>query len=119
MCELTVDGPISRLRLLAVDLIILGLQLTMLAVTASTAPPEPIQTRASGSEELDRAERGENIEEEGSVEEEEQGEEDTVGLERETRTETGGYEHTIINVGVVETIKMLWESETPIVRRFR
>lgn len=111
-----VDGPISRLRLLAVDLIILGLQLTMLAVTASTAPPEPAQTRASGSEELDRAERGENPAEEGT--EEEEGE-DVAELERETRTDTGGYEHTVINVGVVETIKLLWESEAPIVRRFR
>ena len=36
----------------------------------------------------------------------------------ETRTENG-YEHTVISVGVVETIKLLWGSEVPIVRRFR
>ena len=92
----------------------------MLAVTASTAPPEPAQTRATGSEELDRAERGANGEEEGSVEGDEGGGDvETEVLERETRMETGGYEHTVINVGVVETIKMLWGSEVPIVRRFR
>ena len=105
-----------------VDLIILGLQLTMLAITASTAPPELVTVRASGSEELDRAERGEN--DEGAAREEE--EVDPEGsemerkdeLERETRADNG-YEPTVINVGVVETIKLLWGSEVPIVRRFR
>lgn len=104
------------------DLIILGLQLTMLAVTASTAPPEPVTVRASGSEELDRAERGEN--DEGVAREEV--EEDPEGpemerkdeLERETRVDNG-YEPIVINVGVVETIRLLWGSEVPMVRRFR
>jgi hypothetical protein len=117
-----VDGPISRWRLLIMDLIILGLQLTMLAVTASTAPPEPATVRASGSEELDRAERGESDE---STAREEEGE-DPEGAEmerndelvRETKAENG-YEPIVINVGVVETIKLLWGSEVPIVRRFR
>ena len=103
------------------DLIILGLQLTMLAVTASTAPPEPVTVRASGSEELDRAERGANEEDVAREEEEDQEGpemERKDELERDTRADNG-YEPIVINVGVVETIKLLWGSEVPIVRRFR
>jgi len=103
------------------DLIILGLQLTMLAVTASTAPPEPVTVRANGSEELDRAERGENEDVEREEEEEYPERPETERkdeLERDTRADNG-YEPIVINVGVVETIKLLWGSEVPIVRRFR
>jgi len=100
-----------------VDLIILGLQLTMLAVTASTAPPEVVQARPTGSEELDRAERGENPEDEEEEEDVQEGEE-VSEADMETRTESG-YEHTVISVGVVETIKLLWDSDVPVVRRFR
>ena len=99
-------------------MIILGLQLTMLAVTASTAPPEVVQARPTGSEELDRAERGENPEDEEEEEEDVQEGEEVSETDRETRTESG-YEHTVISVGVVETIKLLWDSDVPVVRRFR
>ena len=84
---------------------ILLLQLTMLAVTASTTPSTETTNvlRIHVPSSLDRAERGEADDvEEGS------------GTSHET-----GYEHVVVCVGVVETIKMLWDNDTPIVRRFR
>jgi hypothetical protein len=103
---LSEGGPISRLRLLAVDVILLSLQLTMLAITASTIPlttPEN-GTRVAVSSDLDRAERGVTDEE---------------GNDGSEVTQDVGYDHFTIRVGVVETIKSLWDNDSPIVRRFR
>ena len=103
---LIVGGPISRLRLLAVDIILFSLQLTMLAITVSTTPSTtPANgTRIAVSSELDRAERGVT---------------DENGDEGNGVTRDVGYEHVTIRVGVVETIKSLWDNDSPIVRRFR
>jgi Fungal domain of unknown function (DUF1746) len=106
-CEsFDVGGPISRLRLLSVDLIILGLQLVMLAIGCSgSSDLSPGNGNArGGSAELDRAERGET----GDEEEEE-------GMV----TNDAGYEHVTVRVGVVETIRSLWNNDTPVVRRMR
>jgi hypothetical protein len=99
-------GPINRLQLLTVDIILLSLQLTMLAITLSTTPSTTSmnETRTAVSSELDRAERG-VTDEEGN-----EGSEVTLDV---------GYEQVIIRVGVVETIKSLWKNDSPIVRRFR
>lgn len=95
---------------------ILLLQLTMLAVIASTAPPDPATVnlpRVAVSADLDRAEQGEgSFETEG--EEQPEGSEETEIIPHDT-----GYQHVTVRVGVVETIKSLWDDETPIVRRFR
>jgi hypothetical protein len=110
-----VGGPTSRLRLLFVDVVILILQLTMLAITATTTPKTPetgtttttTVARVAASAELDRAERGETEEmilQEGS---------------EETGSTATGFEHVVVSVGVVETIKSLWDDTTPLVRRFR
>ena len=100
------QGPINRLRLLAVDLLLLSLQLTMLAITVSTTPSTTSTngTRISVSSDLDRAERGATDEE---------------GDEGSGVTQDVGYEHVTIRVGVVETIRSLWDNDSPIVRRFR
>jgi hypothetical protein len=111
-----VGGPTSRLRLLFVDVVILILQLTMLAITATTTPKTPetgtttttTVARVAASAELDRAERGET-EEEMTVQE---GSEDAGSM-------ATGFEHVVVSVGVVETIKSLWDDTTPLVRRFR
>jgi len=103
-----------------VDVVILALQMTMLAVTATTAAEGGSRNVAatSSSMELDRAERGqgeaevegeagtpdEDVEERGLMESDVIDEEDKL---------------VVVNVGVVETIKRLWDSEEPIVRRFR
>jgi hypothetical protein len=87
----------------------------MLAVTVSTTPGERTGTGVSRpitSPELDRVERGE----EDTVAETED-HEDTAE-EREARGNIG-YEHVTVRVGVVDTIRELWESEARIVRRFR
>jgi len=107
-------GPTSRLRLLFVDVVILILQLTMLAITATTTPKTPetgttTVARVVASAELDRAERGETEEEEMTVQE---------GSEETGLTATG-FEHVVVSVGIVETIKSLWDDTTPLVRRFR
>jgi hypothetical protein len=105
-----------------VDVVILALQMTMLAVTATTAAEGGSRNVAatSSSMELDRAERGE-----GEAEAEAEGE---AGTPDEDVEERGLMESDVIdeedklvvvNVGVVETIKRLWDSEEPIVRRFR
>jgi hypothetical protein len=110
-----VGGPTSLLRLLFVDVVILMLQLTMLAITATTTPKTPetgtmttTVARVAVSAELDRAERGET-DEEMTVQE---------GSEDAGSTATG-FEHVVVSVGVVETIKSLWDDTTPLVRRFR
>src|SRR5271170_6289948 len=109
-----VDGPTSRLRLLFVDVVILILQLTMLAITATTTPKTSetgttttTVARVAASAELDRAERGETDEEMNLQE----------GSE-ETGSMATGFEHVVVSVGVVETIKSLWDDTTPLVRRF-
>jgi hypothetical protein len=82
----------------------------MLAITAITSPPPLVpdvgQSRASMSTELDRAERG-GTSENGEVE-------DSNG-----ENHSAVYEPIVLDVGVVETIRSLWDSETPLVRRFR
>ena len=83
----------------------------MLAVTATTRPRTPSEAgtavaRVAVSAELDRAERGE-------LDDETEGE-----RSGETAHETG-FEHVVVSVGVVETIKSLWDDTTPLVRRFR
>jgi hypothetical protein len=77
----------------------------MLAITASTTPSTETTdvVRIHVPSSLDRAERGETDDfEEGG------------GTSHET-----GFEHVVVRVGVVETIKTLWDNDTPIVRRFR
>jgi len=96
--------------------VILVLQLIMLAVTACTTPPEPNSETGSyriiASTDLDRAERGE----EGTPID---GSDQEPNLEeREARGDLG-YEHVTIRVGIVDTIRELWESEARIIRRFR
>lgn len=94
------------------DLIFLLLQLTMLAITASTMPSTAIGQQSVGRvavlSDLSRAERGET-------------DEIVQSSDRENGkvTHDTGYEHITVQVEVVETIKSLWESEAPIVRRFR
>jgi hypothetical protein len=91
----------------------------MLAITASTAPPDPAEvvdlSRVAVSIDLDRAEQGE-----GSYENQrwEQVEGPADARENGLRTDTG-YEHITVRVGVLDTIKSFWNNETPIVRRFR
>jgi hypothetical protein len=89
----------------------------MLAVIASTAPPDPATVgdlpRVVVSADLDRAEQGEgNYETQSGEQLEGPGETEII------RYDTG-YEHVTVRVGVVQTIKSLWGDETPIVRRFR
>jgi len=107
--KLIAGGPISRLRLLAVDLAVLVLQLTMLAITASTGPSNTTsgESRAATSSELDRTERGAG--EDGG------GDDEQVSL----TSHDSPFEHVHVRVGVIDTIRSLWDSETPIVRRFR
>jgi len=87
----------------------------MLAVTASTTPADATNTdepyRMIMSLELDRAERGEDMTADAENQEE-------SAEEREARGDIG-YEHVTVRVGVVDTIRELWESEARIVRRFR
>lgn len=113
-----VGGPISRLRLLAVDIVILLLQLIMLAIGVSTTTPPsrsmPNVARVAVSSDLDRAERGET--EDGSGD---SGGDSGGGGGGMGRGQDSGFEHVIVSVGVVETIKSLWDNEEPIVRRFR
>src|SRR5204863_5419136 len=101
-----VGVPISLLRLLSVDVVILFLQLTMLAITASTtlstAPSDG--TRTIAPLDLDR---------------EEQGFTDELAESRDVTALDTGYEHVVVRVGVVETIKSLWDNDVPIVRRVR
>jgi hypothetical protein len=91
----------------------------MLAITASTAPPDPDEvvdlSRVAVSIDLDRAEQGE-----GSYENQrwEQVEGPDEAREMELRADTG-YEHITVRVGVLDTIKSFWDDERPIVRRFR
>jgi hypothetical protein len=99
-------GPINRLRLLAVDVVLLSLQLTMLAITVSTTPltTSTHGTRMAVASDLSRAEQGITDEE---------------GREGSGIAQDVGYEHVTIRIGVVETIKSLWDDDSPIVRRFR
>jgi hypothetical protein len=89
----------------------------MLAVIASTAPPDPATVadvpRVAVAADLDRAEQGEGSYE-TQIEEQPEGSGETEIIRSDT-----GYEHVTVRVGVVETIKSLWDDETPIVRRFR
>ena len=80
----------------------------MLAVTASTTPPTSSSngTTIAVSSDLDRAERGVTND-------------DSDPDEGNGVTQDVGYEHVIVRVGVVETIKLLWDNDSPIVRRFR
>ena len=73
----------------------------MLAITASTTTSTN-GTRVTGSMDRDRAERD-------VMDEIEAG-----GISHDTE-----YEHVIVSVGVLETLKSLWDNDTPIVRRFR
>ena len=88
----------------------------MLAVTACTTPPEPNSETGSyriiASTDLDRAERGEEATPIDGSDQEPNLE------EREARGDLG-YEHVTIRVGIVDTIRELWESEARIIRRFR
>lgn len=98
---------------------ILLLQLTMLAITASTTPSTITGTSSitgssngtrvvvRSSSDLDRVERG--MTDDGDV----------GGGGGRSPSHDVGYEQVIIRVGVVETIRSLWDNETPIVRRFR
>ena len=100
--------------MLAVDVVILVLQLTMLAITATTTPKITetgmAVSRVVVSAELDRAERGETEEQETLNE---------TGEESGGTIQETGFEHVVVAVGVVETIKALWDDTTPLVRRFR
>ena len=115
--ELMIGGPASRFRILLVDIVILLLQLTMLAITATTTPKTSERgttmtvARIVASIELDRAERGETEEEETVPE----GGSEEMGM----TIRDAGFEHVVVSVGVVETIKSLWDDTTPLVRRFR
>jgi hypothetical protein len=104
-----VDGPISRLRLLVIDIMIFLLQLTMLAITACTTPQPTAASRISApvvSADLDRVERGVSTTSSSK-------EEGALSLHGE------GYENIVVRVGVVETIRSLWDNDVPLVRRFR
>jgi hypothetical protein len=104
-----VGGPISRLRLLSVDVIILCLQLVMLAI--SSASEEGLEMdRTGGPAALDSAERGER---EGRVGND-QGNEDEGMVVNDI-----GYEHIVLRVGVVETIRSLWNTEARVIQRMR
>jgi len=66
-----------------------------------------LSSRTTVSTELDRAERGVSS-----------------SLDEDERRSSGaphdeGYENIVVRVGVVETIRSLWDSDTPMVRRFR
>ena len=101
-----VGGPTSRLRLLSVDVIILLLQLTMLAITASTTLSTVLSNGVRPIVSLD-------------LDQEEQGLTDELVEGRGMTSHDSGYEHVVVRVGVVETIKSLWDNDVPIVRRFR
>ena len=87
----------------------------MLAITATTTPKTTetgmAVSRVAVSAELDRAERGETEEQEETVNE--------TGEESGGTIQETGFEHVVVAVGVVETIKALWDDTTPLVRRFR
>lgn len=68
--------------------------------------------RVAMSAELDRAERGE-------TEEEETVREVSGDAEGGETIQDAGFEQVVVAVGVVETIKALWDDATPLVRRFR
>ena len=120
----------NRLRLVMMDLILLLLQLTMLAINANTVPrtgalggnaSTSALDRVSMSQDLDRVERGEatNI---GENTEQMALQESSSSGSDNGRSDNGGssgYEHVTIRIGVIETIKLLWDNEAPIVRRFR
>jgi hypothetical protein len=85
----------------------------MLAITASTTPPPASATgsRTTASVDLDRAERGVTTETDDPPSAEEG---DGAGVVHEE-----GYENIVVRVGVVETIRGLWDNQAPLVRRFR
>jgi hypothetical protein len=88
----------------------------MLAVTASTAPPETTEEPvATASVDLDRTERGESTEE--AVEDSGDVEERNEMMERHDPHDQE--RQPVVRVGVADTIKRLWDSEAPLVRRFR
>ena len=78
----------------------------MLAISCSTSTElsaENRDVRSGSSVELDRAERGETQDREDNEEE-------------SVVTDDDGYEHITVRVGVVETIRSLWNNETPVLR---
>jgi hypothetical protein len=112
-------GPIGRLRMMGVDFIILVLQVVMLAVTATTSPPEVVEVITTVD--LDRVERGVTMEEGDGDEIDGVGDD---GLERNEMMERNESEEeedrsTVVRVGVTETIRTLWDSDAPLIRRFR
>jgi len=115
--------PIGRLRMMGVDCVILLLQVVMLAVTAATSPPETVVVGNVTALDLDRVERGVTMEDGEGVDEDTEIEGDD-GLEHHEMMERHDTEEeedksTVVRVGVTETMRTLWNSDAPLLRRFR
>jgi hypothetical protein len=116
-------GPIGRLRMMGVDFVILLLQVVMLAVTAATSPPETVVVANMTAVDLDRVERGVTMEDGEGVDEDaeiegDDGSEHHEMMERHD-TEEEEDKSTVVRVGVTETMRTLWNSDAPLLRRFR